>query len=212
MQQDTIAVSDRRTLVAARVTPLRSRRRSGPFFVFSMYARWLYTHPWVQHEAAEKGGRSFEMYSDASAHRIISDLSTFIGHTNPSAHRMLAAGDLNTIYGATANSRLEKPARARTIFDRMQALGLELKGPQWPDADRQADPLPQGLPKDTRNVPTYLSAPQRRRMRDEDIVGGNQLDYVFASQEFQGRVRVHAMNDAAGFGPSDHCPIRIEVQ
>ena len=66
----------------------------------------------------------------------------------------------------------------------MGALGLEFVGPQWPDADRQADPLPQGLPKDTKNVPTYLSPRQRRRMRDHDIVSGNQLDYVFASRGF----------------------------
>ena len=214
LEQDTIGMSDQRTLAAARVTPLRSGKRSSgrPFFVFSMYARWLDTHPWAQHETPERGGRPFRIYSDASAHRIISDLSTFIGHTNPSAHRMLVAGDLNTIYGAMANNRLEKPARARTIFDRMQALGLELKGPRWPEADRQADPLPQGLPRDTSNVPTYLSAPQRRRMREEGILSGNQLDYVFASQGFQDRVRVYAMNDEVGFGPSDHCRIRIEVQ
>lgn len=211
--RNTIRVSDQRTLAAARIMPLRSRRRPGsPFFVFSMYARWQNTHPCAQHDTPEPGGRSFRMYSDASAHRIISDLSAFIGHTNPSAHRMLAAGDLNTILGATANNRLEKPARARTIFDRLRALGLECKGPRWPDADRRADPLPPGLPRGTRNVPTFLSAPQRRRMRGEGIISGNQLDYVFASQGFRDRVRVYAMNDEAGFGPSDHCRIRIEMR
>ena len=139
-------------------------------------------------------------------------MSAFIGHTNPSAHRMLVAGDLNTIYGATDNNRLEKPPRARTIFDRMEALGFEFVGPQWPDADRQADPRPQGLPKDTKNVPTYLSARQRRRMRDQGIVRGNQLDYVFASRGLHDRIRVHAMNDVGGFGPSDHCRIQVEVE
>ena len=159
-----------------------------------------------------KGGRSFGIYSDGSAHRAISDLSAFIGHTNPAAHRMLVAGDLNTFYGATDNNRLEKPARARTIFDRMEALGFEFMGPQWPDADRRADPLPQGLPKDTKNVPTYLSARQRRRMRDQGVVSGNQLDYVFASRGFHDRVRVHAINGVEGFGPSDHCRIQVEVE
>ena len=32
------------------------------------------------------------------------------------------------IYGATENSRLENPTRARTITDRMDALGLEFSG------------------------------------------------------------------------------------
>ncbi len=125
---------------------------------------------------------------------------------------MLVAGDLNTIYGAKDNNRLEKPPRAQTIFDRMRALGLEFVGPQWPDADRKADRVPQGLPKDTKNVPTYLSARQRRRMHDEDILSGNQLDYVFASRGFSDKVRVHAMNDVEGFGPSDHCRIQIELE
>ena len=211
--QKTIAASDARTLAAACVTPLRDGKPAGkPFLVFSMYARWFSPHPLAERSPSRRGGRAFSIYSDGSAHRVISDLSAFIAHTNPSSHRLLAAGDLNTIYGAADNNRLEKPARAQTIFDRMQALGLEFKGPQWPDADRRADPVPQGLPKDTKNVPTYLTAWQRRRMDDRNIVSGNQLDYVFASRGFHERVQVHAMNDVAGFGPSDHCRIRIDVQ
>ena len=124
----------------------------------------------------------------------------------------MAAGGLNTIYGAADNSRMENPVRAQTIFGRMQALGLEFKGSQWPDADRRADPLPPGLPKDTKNVPTCLAGQQRRLMRDEGIVSGYQYDYVFASRGFHDRVHVHAMNDVAGFGPSTHCRIRIDVE
>lgn len=213
IKRNTIAVSDRRTLAAARVTPLGGGKRAGrAFLVFSLYARWLDTHPQAQHSTSRKGGRPFGIYSDGSAHRAISDLSAFIGHTNPSAHRMLAAGDLNTIYGAADNNRLEKPARARSIFDRMQALGFEFVGPQWPNADRQADPRPQGLPKDTKNVPTWLSPRQRRRMRDEGILSGNQLDYVFASRGFHDKVQVRAMNDVGGFVLSDHCQMQIEVE
>ena len=212
IKRNTIAVSDSRTLAAARVTPLGGKASGRAFLVFSVYARWLNTHPRAQHSTSRKGGRSFGMYSDGSAHRAISDLSAFIGHTNPSAHRMLVAGDLNTIYGAADNNRLEKPARARNIFDRMQALGFEFVGPQWPNADRQADPRPQGLPKDTMNVPTWLSPRQRRRMRVEGIVSGNQLDYVFASRGFHDKIHVRAMNDVGGFRLSDHCRIHIEVE
>ena len=209
--EDTIAVSDPRTLAAARVTPLRGGKPAEPFFVFSMYARWFEPHPLAGRTPSGRGGRTIGIYSDGSAHRVISDLSAFIGHTNPSSHRLLVAGDLNTIYGATENNRLEEPARAQTIFDRMQALGLEFMGPQWPDADRPADPVPQGLSTDTKNVPTYVTASERLRMHDGNIVSGNQLDYVFASRGFHDSVQVHAMNDVAGFGSSDHCRIRIDV-
>ena len=166
----------------------------------------------AQRSTSRKEGRSVRIFSDGSAHRVISDLSAFIGHTNPTAHRMLVAGDLNTIYDAEDNNRLEIPARARTIFDRMRALGLEFVGPQWPSADRRADPVPDGLPKGTKNVLTYLTAGQRREMRDQHKFSGNQLDYVFASRGFHDKVRVHAMNDVGGFGPSDHCRITIEVE
>ena len=210
--KNTIAISDARTLAAASVTPLRDGKPAGdPFLVFSMYARWFNPHPRVARYRSPSGGRNIDIYSDGSAHRIISDLSAFIGHTNPSSHRLLAAGDLNTIYGAADNNRLEKPARAQTIFDRMKALGFEFGGPQWPDAERTADPVPQGLAKDTKNVPTYLTAMQRRRMTEGNIVSGNQLDYVFASRGFHETVHVHAMNDVAGFGSSDHCRIRIDI-
>ena len=212
-KRGTMAVSDPCTLAAARVTPLhKGKPAAEPFLVFSMYARWGKPHPLAERSPSRRGDRAINIYSDGSAHRIISDLSAFIAHTNPLSHRLLAAGDLNTIHGATNDSRLEIPARAETIFSRMQALGLKFMGPEWPYADRQADPLPEGLPKNTKNVPTYLTGGQRRRMRDKDIVSGNQLDYVFASRGFHERVRVHAMNDAAGFGPSDHCRIRIDVQ
>ena len=209
---DAVAVSDSRMLAAARVTPLRGGKPAlESFLVFSMHARWLYPHPQAE-RSRPRGGRAVYAYTDGSAHRIISDLSAFITHTNPSSHRLLAAGDLGTIYRPADNSRMEYPARAQTVFDRLRALGLELMGPQWPDADRRADPLPHGMPKDTRNVPTCLAGQQRRRMLDQDIVSGFQYDYVFASRGFHDRVRVHAMNDAAGFGPSDHCRIRIDVE
>ena len=210
---DTIAVSDSRTLAAARVTPLGGGKQAvEPFFVFSMYARWLYPHPQAERSPTRQGGHNLYAYTDGSAHRIISDISAFIAHTAPSSHRLLAAGDLNTIYRAADDSRWENPVRARTVFDRMQVLGLEFLGPQWPDAERRTkSPLP-GTPKDTRNVPTHVVQGQLRRMRDHDVVTGYQLDYVFASRGFHDRVRVHAMNDALGFGTSDHCRIRIDVQ
>ena len=51
----------------------------------------------------------FVGYSDGSAHRIVSDLSRFIGSDDPSTHRILAAGDLNQIYGAIDDNRYALP-------------------------------------------------------------------------------------------------------
>ena len=129
-----------------------------------------------------------------SAHRIISDISGFIAHTNPANHRIIVAGDLNTIYGAVEGSALETPIRAQTIFDRMNAIGMEFLGPQWPDAERQADPPSIDAPLGTRNVPTYYSS------RASLETARNQLDYVFASRGFHESISVRAMNGVDEWG------------
>ena len=191
---DEIAVSGIGTIAAARVTPTDG---SAPFIAVSMYAKWARPH--VSVPTTWKVG-----YSDASAHRILSDLSAFIGHTDPSTHRILAAGDLNMIHGATDDHHLGLPARERNVFDRMEALGLELLGPQHPNG-RQATPTPRGLPADTRNVPTF-HAPVQQASEAQ-----HQFDYAIASRGFHNSVKVRAMNSVEEWGASDHCRLLIEV-
>ncbi len=207
--EDEIAMSDFYTIAAARVTPFSNQQPSGePFIVFSMYARWLYPHPSAKQTAPrKKGAGRINIYSDASAHRIISDIAAFIGHTNPASHRILTAGDLNTIYDATEKNPLEMRKRMLTVFNRMNAIGLEFVGPRWPNADRQAYPPPQGLMEGTLNVSTFYTSKQGVPANAQ-----NQLDYVFASKGFGQGICVHAMNDPARWGSSDHCRIWIEVQ
>ncbi len=192
-----IAVSDLPTLAAAKVTSLPDGE---PFIVMSMYARWYWPHPLAREAPVIKkpGTGVICEFADASAHRIISDLSGFIAHTNPANHRIIAAGDLNTIYGATEEHPCEMPERMRTIFNRMRAIGLEFLGPRAPKGGRRADPTPQGLRPNTRNVPTFHATQ-------------NQLDYVFASRGFHERVSVRALNAPDEWGPSDHCRIVIDV-
>ena len=192
-KRDEIPVSGIGAIAAARVIPSEGE----PFIVVSMYARWIKPH-------VTTGTKWRVGYPDGSAHRIISDLSAFIGDIDPSTHRILAAGDLNTIYGATDDNRLALPARDRTIFDRMNALGLEFIGPQYPSG-RRAEPTPQGLPKDTENVPTYYTT------RQSPATAQNQLDYVFASRGFHESVAARALNGVDEWGSSDHCRIGIEV-
>lgn len=187
-----IRVSGIGTLAAARVTP-RDRPEEA-FVVASMYARWV---------RPRLATRSRWIVSDVSAHRILSDLSVFIGHNDPSRHRILAAGDLNMFYGATGRW-LSLPERERTVWDRFKALGLEFLGPQAPNG-RQALMAPPDVPPDTRNVPTFYRAGKSA------ADAAAQLDYVFASRGFHEKIKVRALNEIDEWGPSDHCRIMIEV-
>ena len=192
LAEDEIGVSGIGTIAAARVIP---RDRPGEAFVaVSMYARWLRLHP------STKGSLA---YSDASAHRILSDLSAFLGYPDPAKQRILAAGDLNMFYGAVGR-KLSMPERERTVWNRMQALGLEFLGPQAPHG-RSAPASPDDVPPDTKNLPTYHDS----KRRPETAL--NQLDYVFASRGFHRQVSARALNEVAEWGPSDHCRLLIEV-
>ena len=77
-----LAVSRPGTLTAASVKAPGVE----PFVVVSMYAMWENPH---------SSTGSAWIVSDASAHRLVSDLSAFIG--TQGGHRILAAGDLNIL-------------------------------------------------------------------------------------------------------------------
>ena len=184
-----LAVSRLGTLAAATVTaPGRE-----PLVVVSMYA------PWESPHAATGSGW---IISDASAHRVVSDLSALIGSQRH--HRILAAGDLNILYGHGEDGSAYWAGRYATVFTRMAALGLPFVGPQAPQG-RQADPWPDELPPDSRNVPTFHSS------RQTPATATRQLDYVFASENMADAVRVRALNEAEQWGPSDHCRLEIDV-
>ena len=190
-----IGVSGIGTIAAARVTP-RDRPEEA-FVAVSMYARWLKPHP-STHSPWRVGA------SDVSAHRILSDLSTFIGHVDPSKHRILAAGDLNISYGSISGP-LSLPEREATVWERFEALGLEFLGPQAPAGRQAAVPLPPEVPADTRNVPTFY------RIGESAADARVQLDYAFASRGFHERIRVRALNEIDEWGSSDHCRLLIGV-
>ena len=192
--RNEIAVSAPGIIAAARVTP----ENQEPFIAVSVYARWETPH-------RETSTKWRVGYADAMAHRAISDLSTFIGDLDPSSHRILVAGDFNLIHGALDSNRLALPARDRSVFERFESLGFEFVGPTFPNG-RQADPTPQGLPNDNKNVPTYYTTRQKKPEN-----AANQLDYVFASRGFHESVSVRALNGIEEWGPSDHCRISIEV-
>ena len=110
-----VAISGIGTVAAARVRP-HGRPADNGFIAVSMYARYIKPHP--------STGTPWRVgAADVSAHRILSDISAFIGHEDPSRHRILAAGDLNMIYGATGNT-LALPEREKAFWDRVAALDL----------------------------------------------------------------------------------------
>lgn len=194
VEHEEMAVSGIGTVSAARVIPLEKSVEE--FIAVSMYARWIFPHKLTNTKWSVG-------YSDGSAHRIISDLSAFIGHHDPSTHRILAAGDLNMCLGTSMSSPGDLPERARSVFQRFEDLGFEMVGPQSPNG-RKASPTPSMLPHDTKNVPTFAlwERPENARL---------QLDYVFASRGFHRTVNVRALNGIQEWGPSDHCRILIDI-
>ena len=164
-----------------------------PFVAISMYALWERPHAFSD---------SRWIVSDASAHRVISDLSTFIGREG--GHRILAADDLNILRGYGDYGSEYWAERYGTVFDRMEALGLAFVGPQAPNG-RQVDPWPDELPADSRNVPTFYPIGRG------PTTATRQLDFVFASRDMTDSVRVRALNEPDHWGPSDHCRLLIEV-
>ena len=198
---DSMNVSDVQIIAAAEVTP--NEDDSKPFIVVSMYAAWRPPHP--------STGRGFnDAHADASAHRIISDLTHFVAHADRIPHRVLAAGDLNMEYGVDYGWRQRSSshrlwyARARAVWTGMEALDLVYMGPRHPNG-RRADPTPEHLPADTKNVPTYHS-------RQSSPAGAHlQFDHVFASRGFHETIQTRALNRVDEWGGSDHCRLLIEV-
>jgi len=186
-----LAVSRLGTLAAAALTLPTGEE----LIVISIYGTW---------ERPDSATGSGWIYADASVHRVISDLTFFIGQQ--SGHRIIVAGDLNVLYGYGESGSPYWASRYQTVFDRLSALGLAFVGPQAPNG-RLADPWPEHeLPHDSKNVPTFHTNKQT------PATATRQLDFVFASAAFRDRLRVTALNDPDHWGPSDHCVVEIEIE
>ena len=136
-------------------------------------------------------GRMSWDITDASLHRVISDLSLMVGRQ--SGHRVIAAGDLTVLYGYGENDYWKR--RYDTVFDRMAAIGLPLVGPRYPSG-RRAVPWPSELPKNSLNVPTYHHPQQT------PTTATRQLDFVFSSESLADSISVRALNSPEEWGPS----------
>ena len=189
-QSGQLAVSRPGTLSAAIV----SENSGLSLMMISMYGLWERPHELT---------KSSWIYADASVHRLISDMSIFIG--SQSGHQMLVAGDLNILYGYGEHGSQYWVSRYATVFSRMEALGLKFVGPQLPNG-RQAYPWPAELPASSKNLPTFHSIHQTPK------TATRQLDFVFASENIEDRMMVTALNQPDEWGSSDHCRILIEMK
>jgi len=183
-------VSRRGTLAAAKV----AEPGGVCCIVVSMYGLW---------EKPHRSTGSSWIYADASVHRLISDLAVLIGRQ--SSHSIIAAGDLNILYGYGEGGSEYWAARYDTVFKRMEAMGLRFVGPQAPNG-RRAEPWPSELPKESNNVPTYHTTQMTPAQ------AARQLDFVFASANLVDRIHVRALNEPSDWGPSDHCRVWIELR
>ena len=174
---------------------IKIRETGEEIFVVSMYATWM--------NPIRQTGSSW-IFADASAHRLISDLSGLIGQQK--GHKIIAAGDLNILYSYGEGGSSYWKGRYDTVFDRMAALGLKFVGPQAPEGGRQASPWPKELPLGSLNVPTFHTNQQ------SPATATRQLDFVFASASIANRVTVKALNSLEEWGPSDHCRKLIELE
>ncbi len=188
---DDLAVSRPGTLAVAGVVPPAGE----PFSVVSVYAAWERPVPLTE------GGW---IYADASAHRIVSDLSALV--SSQRGGRILVAGDWNLLHGYGEGGSPYWGGRYQSVFERLEAVGLRFMGPRLPHGV-PASPRPAELPADSEDVPTY-------RTHERDPASAQrQLDFVFASGDLSGQiVKVTALNEPAQWGSSDHCRVLVEIQ
>lgn len=190
--KNEVAVSGIGTIAVARIIP----EDGLPFIAVSMWARWM-----LPHESTNSKWRIG--MPDVSAHRIISDISGFVGSYDPCSHRIIAAGDLNIVYNE--GDADWQGSRDHSVWSRKDSIGLEFLGPQYPNG-RRAFRNREWLVPDSQNVPTFYTTYEKR-----PEAASQQLDYAFASRGFHGEVRVRAMNGLEEWGSSDHCRVLIEV-
>jgi hypothetical protein len=120
-EANSLAVSRRGTLAAAEVAEPGGLRCA----VVSMYALW---------ERPHQSTGSGWIYADASTHRLISDLAVPVGQRT--GHRVLAAGDLDILYGYGEGGSEYWGARYGAVFKRMAAMGMSFVGLKPRMADR----------------------------------------------------------------------------
>jgi len=141
------------------------------------------------------------IFSDASAHRLVSDISPLITCKH---HKVLVAGDFNTPHGYGEDDDAYWRDRYATVFTRLEALGLRFVGPRAATG-RRASPRPDERKAGSESVPALVS----NRHHPEGV--RRPLDFVFASESIVERVSVRALDGVDEWGPSDRCRVVVDI-
>jgi exonuclease III len=179
------------------VATMNSEHLNAPVVLVSAYSVW-----------SRPAGGGW-IYADASAHRLISDLSGLVGGGlfGRDEHRIIVAGDWNILYGYGEEGSTYWKGRYQTVFDRMEALELRFVGPQQPNGRAAKRPMDEE-PAESLNVPTRRTSTPRGHRNN---LAYRQLDFAFASESIADSLTVWALNAPQEWGPSDHCRILIEI-
>ncbi len=175
------------------------------FTAVSLYAQWEY----VPVGAPVDGGeRKHEIFSSATSHRILSDLTPLLvwAKRRPHVTPVLLAGDFNATTQIAADNQWDvETEEAKILFQRVRALGLvDLI------EHTQATRLRRGIC--SCNAPDTCSHVRTYRNQNSVDSKPTQLDYAFVSQALLPRVSACTVFDEdRARGLSDHCPLVIDV-
>ena len=104
----------------------------------------------------------------------------------------------------TKSDEMSLAVRERSVFDRMEALGLKYSGAAVSGRSESG-------PNAGTLAGRYLQRTDLFSNRSSPAAAYVQLDHVFASVGFHEHVHVRALNEVDEWGPSDHCRVLIEV-
>ena len=170
----------------------------------SFYGAWEYLP-----KDPEKPNKRQAIYSVATSHRTLSDLTPLLVWSRKMPHKIpvLLAGDFNaTTQIATDNYWDVEISEAATLFDRMRALGLR----DLIAVTRESRPRLPGCSCPSPDICCHV-----RTYRHANRAEGRptQLDYVYGSEQvLQQLSGCTVLDEAAAWALSDHCPIVIDLR
>lgn len=170
----------------------------------SFYGAWEYLP-----KDPEKPNKRQAIYSVATSHRTLSDLTPLLVWSRKMPHKIpvLLAGDFNaTTQIATDNYWDVEISEAATLFDRMRALGLR----DLIAVTRESRPRLPGCSCPSPDICCHV-----RTYRHANRAEGRptQLDYVYGSEQvLQQLSECTVLDEAAAWALSDHCPIVIDLR
>lgn len=157
----------------------------------------------------EKPKQRQEIYSAATSHRNLSDLTPLLVWARKMPHKIpvLLAGDFNATTQVAAENYWEcEIEEAKVLFARLEALALHDLITRTRDSRPRLVDCSCPEPTACSHVRTYRHA-NRRESRP------TQLDYVFASEALRSQVSAcNVLDQEMAWSLSDHCPVVVDLR